>query len=167
MRRKTTWKPFTIAVAVLLGICLAAPATFAADKPNILVIISDDVGISNISAYSRGLVGYQTPNLDRIANEGMMFTDYYSEQSCTAGRSAFITGQHPIRTGLTKVGFPGAALGLQPEDPTLAELLKNHGYATGQFGKNHLGDLNKYLPTVHGFDEFLALSHICRTGLPS
>jgi arylsulfatase len=154
MRRKTTWKPFTIAVAVLLGICLAAPATFAADKPNILVIISDDVGISNISAYSRGLVGYQTPNLDRIANEGMMFTDYYSEQSCTAGRSAFITGQHPIRTGLTKVGFPGAALGLQPEDPTLAELLKNHGYATGQFGKNHLGDLNKYLPTVHGFDEF-------------
>ena len=118
------------------------------------MIISDDVGISNISAYSRGLVGYQTPNLDRIANEGMMFTDYYSEQSCTAGRSAFITGQHPIRTGLTKVGFPGAALGLQPEDPTLAELLKNHGYATGQFGKNHLGDRNKYLPTVHGFDEF-------------
>jgi arylsulfatase len=147
----------TIILLLLCGIALlvAGQVSLAStEKPNILVIISDDVGISNISAYSRGLVGYQTPNLDRIANEGMMFTDYYSEQSCTAGRSAFITGQHPIRTGLTKVGFPGAALGLQPEDPTLAELLKNHGYATGQFGKNHLGDLNKYLPTVHGFDEF-------------
>jgi arylsulfatase A-like enzyme len=127
----------------------------AAEKPNILVIMSDDVGITNISAYSRGMAGYKTPNLDRIAKEGMMFTDYYAEQSCTAGRSAFVTGQHPVRTGLTKVGFPGAELGIQPEDPTLAELLKNFGYATGQFGKNHLGDRNKYLPTVHGFDEFL------------
>ena len=123
-------------------------------RPNILVVMSDDVGITNISAYSRGLVGYQTPNIDRLANEGIIFTDYYAEQSCTAGRSAFITGQHPVRTGLTKVGFPGAAIGIQKEDPTLAELLKNHGYATGQFGKNHLGDRNEYLPTVHGFDEF-------------
>ena len=162
MRLKALLKPFSMAVAVFLGICLAAPATFAANpstssgqsKPNILVIMSDDVGITNISAYSRGLVGYQTPNIDRIANEGMLFTDYYAEQSCTAGRSAFITGQHPVRTGLTKVGFPGAAIGIQKEDPTLAELLKNHGYATGQFGKNHLGDRNEYLPTVHGFDEF-------------
>lgn len=126
----------------------------SAEKPNILVIMSDDVGITNISAYSRGMAGYKTPNLDRIAKEGMMFTDYYAEQSCTAGRSAFITGQHPVRTGLTKVGFPGSELGIQPEDPTLAELLKNFGYAAGQFGKNHLGDRNKYLPTVHGFDEF-------------
>jgi arylsulfatase len=123
-------------------------------KPNILIIMSDDVGITNISSYSRGLVGYQTPNIDRIAKEGILFTDYYAEQSSTAGRAAFITGQSPVRTGLTKVGFPGASLGIQAEDPTLAELLKNHGYATGQFGKNHLGDLNKYLPTVHGFDEF-------------
>jgi arylsulfatase len=141
---------FVCAFVVLIGLNTQA----AAEKPNILVIMSDDVGITNISAYSRGLVGYQTPNIDRIANEGMLFTDYYAEQSCTAGRSAFITGQHPVRTGLTKVGFPGAAIGLQKEDPTLAELLKNHGYATGQFGKNHLGDRNEYLPTVHGFDEF-------------
>lgn len=133
---------------------VGASAAAAADKPNILVIMSDDVGITNLSAYSRGLVGYQTPNIDRIANEGVLFTDYYGEQSCTAGRSAFITGQSPLRTGLTKVGLPGAPLGLQPEDPTLAELLKPMGYMTGQFGKNHLGDLNKYLPTVHGFDEF-------------
>jgi len=142
---------------LLLLALLSTVSTLAfakSDKPNILVIMSDDVGITNVSAYSRGLVGYQTPNLDRIANEGMMFTDSYAEQSCTAGRSAFITGQHPVRTGLTKVGFPGSAIGLQKEDPTLAELLKNHGYATGQFGKNHLGDRNEYLPTVHGFDEF-------------
>ncbi len=142
----------------LLGLVALAATSVqslaATDKPNILVIMSDDVGITNISAYSRGMAGYHTPNIDRIANEGMMFTDYYAEQSCTAGRSAFITGQHPVRTGLTKVGFPGAELGIQKEDPTLAELLKNHGYATGQFGKNHLGDRNKYLPTVHGFDEF-------------
>jgi arylsulfatase len=150
MRRKAL---FCI-VVLLLTLCLAIPTAFAAEKPNILVIMSDDVGITNISAYSRGLVGYQTPNIDRIANGGILFTDYYAEQSCTAGRSAFITGQHPVRTGLTKVGFPGSAIGIQKEDPTLAELLKNHGYATGQFGKNHLGDRNEYLPTVHGFDEF-------------
>ena len=126
----------------------------AQDKPNILVIMSDDVGITNLSAYSRGLVGYQTPNIDRIANEGVLFTDYYGEQSCTAGRSAFITGQSPLRTGLTKVGLPGSAIGLSAEDPTLAELLKPMGYLTGQFGKNHLGDRNEFLPTLHGFDEF-------------
>jgi arylsulfatase A-like enzyme len=125
-----------------------------AKKPNILVIWGDDIGISNLSCYSHGLMGYQTPNIDRLANEGMMFTDCYGEQSCTAGRASFITGQSGYRTGLTKVGIPGAPVGLQAEDPTIAELLKPLGYATGQFGKNHLGDQNKYLPTVHGFDEF-------------
>ena len=122
--------------------------------PNIVIIWGDDIGQSNISAYSRGMMGYQTPNIDRIARDGMLFTDYYAEQSCTAGRCSFITGQHGMRTGMTKVGLPGAALGLQAEDPTIAELLKSKGYATGQFGKNHLGDRNEYLPTVHGFDEF-------------
>jgi arylsulfatase A-like enzyme len=144
-------------VALLVALVLLVGADIASaegKKPNILVIMSDDVGITNISAYSRGLAGYQTPNIDRIANEGMLFTDYYAEQSCTAGRSAFITGQSTVRTGLTKVGFPGASIGLSAKDPTLAELLKNHGYATGQFGKNHLGDRNEFLPTVHGFDEF-------------
>src|SRR5689334_2524155 len=124
------------------------------DKPNILVIWGDDIGITNLSCYSDGLMGYRTPNIDRLADEGMRFTDAYGEQSCTAGRAAFITGQCGYRTGLTKVGVPGATAGLKAEDPTLAELLKNHGYATGQFGKNHLGDKNEYLPTVHGFDEF-------------
>ena len=123
-------------------------------KPNIVIIWGDDIGQSNISAYSHGVMGYQTPNIDRVAKEGMMFTDYYAEQSCTAGRASFITGQSGLRTGLTKVGLPGAALGLQKEDPTIAELLKPLGYATGQFGKNHLGDRNEFLPTVHGFDEF-------------
>ena len=124
------------------------------DKPNILVIWGDDIGITNLSCYSDGLMGYRTPNIDRIANEGMRFTDSYGEQSCTAGRSSFITGQSVYRTGLSKVGIPGMDIGLQAEDPTIAELLKPLGYATGQFGKNHLGDMNKYLPTVHGFDEF-------------
>jgi arylsulfatase A-like enzyme len=124
------------------------------DKPNILVIWGDDIGITNLSCYSDGLMGYRTPNIDRIAAEGMRFTDSYGEQSCTAGRAAFITGQSGYRTGLTKVGIPGATLGLQAEDPTIADLLKNQGYATGQFGKNHLGDRNDFLPTVHGFDEF-------------
>ena len=126
----------------------------AKDKPNILVIWGDDIGITNLSCYSDGLMGYRTPNIDRIANEGMRFTDSYGEQSCTAGRSSFITGQSVFRTGLSKVGMPGVDVGLQAEDVTIAELLKPHGYATGQFGKNHLGDLNKYLPTAHGFDEF-------------
>jgi arylsulfatase A-like enzyme len=123
-------------------------------KPNILIIWGDDIGITNLSCYSDGLMGYRTPNIDRIANEGMRFTDSYGQQSCTAGRSAFITGQNPYRTGLTKVGMPGVDTGLQAEDPTIAELLKPLGYATGQFGKNHFGDRNKYLPTAHGFDEF-------------
>jgi len=123
-------------------------------KPNILVIWGDDIGISNLSCYSSGLMGYHTPNIDRIANEGMRFTDSYGEQSCTAGRSSFITGQSCFRTGLSKVGIPASPIGLQAEDPTIAELLKPLGYGTGQFGKNHLGDMNKYLPTAHGFDEF-------------
>jgi arylsulfatase A-like enzyme len=123
-------------------------------KPNILVIWGDDIGLANISAYSNGLMGYQTPNIDRIAHEGMMFLDYYAEQSCTAGRSSFITGQATLRTGLSKVGIPGVKVGLQARDATIAELLKPQGYATGQFGKNHLGDRNEFLPTVHGFDEF-------------
>ncbi|WP_026735888.1 arylsulfatase [Fischerella sp. PCC 9605] len=123
-------------------------------KPNILVIWGDDIGIWNLSCYSHGTMGYKTPNIDRLAKEGMMFTDSYGEQSCTAGRAAFITGQSVFRTGLSKVGIPGAPVGLQAEDPTIAELLKPLGYATGQFGKNHFGDLNKFLPTVHGFDEF-------------
>jgi arylsulfatase A-like enzyme len=123
-------------------------------QPNIVVIWGDDIGITNLSCYSDGLMGYRTPNIDRLAEEGMRFTDSYGEQSCTAGRSSFITGQSVYRTGLSKVGVPSADVGLQPEDPTIAELLKPLGYATGQFGKNHLGDLNKFLPTVHGFDEF-------------
>lgn len=130
--------------------------TFAAadDKPNILVIWGDDVGQSNISAYTRGLMGYRTPNIDRIANEGILFTDYYGEQSCTAGRSTFIMGQSVFRTGLSKVGLPGAEEGISELDPTIAGLLKDQGYATGQFGKNHLGDRDEHLPTNHGFDEF-------------
>jgi arylsulfatase len=123
-------------------------------RPNILVIWGDDIGISNLSCYSDGLMGYRTPNIDRIAAEGARFTDYYGEQSCTAGRAAFITGQNPYRTGLTKVGLPGADIGLRAEDPTIATALKELGYATGQFGKNHLGDRDEFLPTMHGFDEF-------------
>jgi len=123
-------------------------------KPNILVLWGDDIGQSNISAYTKGMMGYHTPNIDRIANEGMIFTDYYGEQSCTAGRSSFITGQSVFRTGLSKVGLPGADLGLKVEDPTIAVVLKKQGYATGQFGKNHLGDKDEHLPTNHGFDEF-------------
>jgi arylsulfatase A-like enzyme len=130
------------------------PAAPAGAKPNILVIFGDDIGLTNISAYSMGLMGYRTPNIDRIAKEGMIFTDYYAEQSCTAGRSSFITGQATLRTGLSKVGVPASPIGIQARDITIAEALKPLGYATGQFGKNHLGDRNEYLPTVHGFDEF-------------
>lgn len=130
----------------------ASPAD--AQKPNIVVIFGDDIGYSNISAYNQGVMGYKTPNIDSIASEGAKFTSYYSEQSSTAGRSAFITGQMPFRTGLSKVGMPGAPQGLQKEDPTIANILKQLGYATGQFGKNHLGDRDEYLPTAHGFDEF-------------
>ena len=126
----------------------------ASAKPNILILWGDDIGWFNISHNNRGMMGYQTPNIDRIAREGIEFTDYYGQQSCTAGRAAFITGQNPVRTGLTKVGCPAAPIGLQPEDPTIADMLKPLGYVTGQFGKNHLGDRNLFLPTVHGFDEF-------------
>jgi arylsulfatase A-like enzyme len=130
------------------------PVGRATGKPNILIIWGDDIGQSNLSCYTKGVMGYRTPNIDRIANEGMIFTDYYGEQSCTAGRSAFITGQSVFRTGLSKVGIPGATLGMRAEDPSIADLLKPFGYATGQFGKNHLGDKDEHLPTMHGFDEF-------------
>ena len=153
MKRMISMKMFTVAV-VAVGLCLACPTVYAAKKPNILVIWGDDIGYWNLSHINHGMMGYQTPNIDRIAKEGLHFTDYYAEQSCTAGRSAFITGQIPVRTGLTKVGMPGAPQGLQKEDPTIAELLKPLGYVTGQFGKNHLGDRNEFFPTVHGFDEF-------------
>ncbi len=142
------------AISLLAAMLLLPVAAAAADKPNILVIWGDDIGQSNISAYTRGMMGYRTPNIDRIANEGMLFTDYYGEQSCTAGRSSFIMGQSVFRTGLSKVGLPGAEQGMQVEDPTIAGLLKDQGYATGQFGKNHLGDRDEHLPTNHGFDEF-------------
>jgi arylsulfatase len=138
----------------LLGAMIMVTSVFAQKKPNILVIWGDDIGQSNISAYTFGVVGYQTPNIDRLAKEGMMFTDYYSEQSCTAGRSSFILGQSVFRTGLSKVGLPGATEGISEKDPTIAEMLKPLGYATGQFGKNHLGDRDEHLPTNHGFDEF-------------
>ncbi len=146
-----------IALPLALGILAAAASVgpaHAAGPPNILVIWGDDVGQSNISAYTMGLMGYRTPNIDRIADEGMIFTDYYGEQSCTAGRSSFIMGQSVFRTGLSKVGLPGAELGMRKEEPTIAGLLKARGYATGQFGKNHLGDKDEHLPTNHGFDEF-------------
>ncbi len=147
---------FTGLRSVVAGVAvlLAAVAQAATSKPNILVIWGDDIGQFNVSAYNRGMMGYRTPNIDRIANEGALFTDWYGQQSCTAGRAAFITGQSPIRTGLTKVGLPGAPEGMQKEDPTIATLLRAQGYMTGQFGKNHLGDRDSMLPTAHGFDEF-------------
>jgi arylsulfatase len=144
-----------ISASVALSLAaLIAPAAAQDKKPNILVVWGDDIGQSNISAYTKGVMGYKTPNIDRIANEGMLFTDYYGEQSCTAGRSSFIMGQSVFRTGLSKVGLPGADLGMREEEPTIAALLKAQGYATGQFGKNHLGDKDEHLPTNHGFDEF-------------
>lgn len=143
-------KLFNLFIALIL-----IPLTgISQDKPNILIIFPDDVGWSNVSAYGNGVMGYTTPNIDRIAKEGIMFTEHYAQPSCTAGRAALITGQYPIRSGMTTVGRPGGPLGLKKESPTLAEVLKEQGYATGQFGKNHLGDLNSHLPTVHGFDEF-------------
>jgi arylsulfatase len=138
----------------LYKINLKEGTIMATKQPNILILWGDDIGTWNISHFSRGMMGYRTPNIDRVAQEGVTFTDYYGQQSCTAGRAAFITGQNPLRTGLTKVGMPGATVGLQAEDCTIAELLKPLGYATGQFGKNHLGDRNEFLPTAHGFDEF-------------
>ncbi len=146
------WTAFAL---IVINACVPALSVQAADnKPNIVIIWGDDIGQSNVSAYSGGMMGYRTPNIDRVAHEGVIFTDYYAEQSCTAGRAAFITGQSVFRTGLSKVGLPGSDLGLRKEDPTIAELLKAQGYATGQFGKNHLGDKDEFLPTAHGFDEF-------------
>jgi len=146
-------KPFVFKFIALL-LLLPFQAAGAADKPNILIMWGDDIGQFNVSAYNMGMMGYRTPNIDSIAREGALFTDWYGQQSCTAGRAAFITGQSPMRTGLTKVGLPGAPEGMQKEDPTIAGLLKAQGYMTGQFGKNHLGDLDEMLPTAHGFDEF-------------
>jgi arylsulfatase len=139
---------------IVLGVFILAGSAFAADKPNILIIWGDDIGQFNVSANNQGMMGYKTPNIDRIAKEGALFTDWYGQQSCTAGRAAFITGQSPMRTGLTKVGLPGAPEGMKKEDPTIAGLLKAQGYVTGQFGKNHLGDRDEMLPSNHGFDEF-------------
>ncbi len=154
MNTRPTWKLFVFAVLMLLVWSVEVTATQEAKKPNILVIWGDDIGWFNISAYNRGMMEYRTPNIDRIANEGILFTDAYGQNSCTAGRAAFITGQSPYRTGLLKVGLPGAKEGLHKEDPTIAEMLKPMGYMTGQFGKNHLGDLDEHLPSNHGFDEF-------------
>jgi arylsulfatase A-like enzyme len=148
-------------LAVALTLAAPAPALAQQKKPNVLVIWGDDIGYWNVSAYNHGMMGYKTPNIDRLAKEGAMFTDWYGQQSCTAGRAAFITGQTPFRTGLLKVGLPGAKEGLQKEDVTIAELLKAQGYMTGQFGKNHLGDQDEHLPTAHGFDEFFgSLYHL-------
>jgi arylsulfatase A-like enzyme len=147
-------KSAAISILALLITAACASAQTAAKKPNILVIMADDIGYWNVSANNQGMMGYRTPNIDRIAKEGANFTDLYAQQSCTAGRAAFITGQSPYRTGLLKVGLPAAKEGLSAKDPTLADLLKPQGYATAQFGKNHLGDRNEFLPTVHGFDEF-------------
>src|SRR5262249_20820672 len=143
-----------LAMAATVFAQTARTGQAAARKPNILVIMGDDIGWFNTSAYNGGMMGYRTPNIDRIGAEGARFTDWYGQQSCTAGRGAFVTGQSPIRTGLTKVGLPGADIGLSDKDPSVAEFLKQLGYATGQFGKNHLGDRDEFLPTKHGFDEF-------------
>ncbi|WP_299935098.1 arylsulfatase [uncultured Pelagimonas sp.] len=153
MLKTNSFRQWALGAATAAALIVPS-AVLAQDKPNILVIWGDDIGRSNISAYTMGMMGYRTPNIDSIANEGMIFTDYYGEQSCTAGRSSYIMGQSVFRTGLSKVGLPGADLGMQEEDPTIAGLLKAEGYMTGQFGKNHLGDKDEHLPTNHGFDEF-------------
>src|SRR3990170_4439923 len=163
--RLRPWQVFTLcaaASAFLLSVVAPrgmaqAPATPAKGdkKPNIVIIWGDDIGVHNISAYNHGIMGYKTPNIDRIAKEGALFTDAYAQQSCTAGRASFILGQHPFRTGLLTIGMPGSPQGIPDWAPTIADLLKAQGYTTGQFGKNHLGDRNQHLPTVHGFDEFL------------
>ena len=152
---------YVLVCLTILGFSLPS---FAADKPNVLVIWGDDVGMWNISAYHRGMMGGSTPNIDRIANDGMIFMDHYAQASCTAGRAAFITGQYPMRTGLSTVGLPGAPQGLQEKDPTLATMLKSKGYVTGQFGKNHLGDRDEHLPTNHGFDEFFGILYHLNAG---
>jgi arylsulfatase len=146
-------KPFIRTTSLVLALVFASTAA-AQDKPNILVIWGDDIGVHNVSAYNHGVMGYQTPSIDRIAKEGALFTDAYAQQSCTAGRASFILGQHPFRTGMLTIGMPGSEHGTPDWAPTLADLLKNHGYVAGQFGKNHLGDRDKHLPTAHGFDEF-------------
>jgi len=151
--RANLFIPIGIAMAFLCAVA------HGQDKPNILVIMGDDIGWFNTSCYNSGVMGYRTPNIDRIASEGIRFTDFYAQQSCTAGRAAFITGQCPKRTGLLKIGMPGEPTGLQSEDPTIAELLKPHGYATGQFGKNHLGDLDEFLPTNHGVPRRITRLH--------
>src|SRR5947208_8393698 len=157
MRRLAT----LLALIVLAIVGAAIPALAQAKKPNILIIWGDDIGYWNVSAYNQGMMGYKTPNIDRIAKEGALFTDWYGQQSCTAGRACFITGQSGYRTGLLKVGLPGAKEGLQARDVTLAQLLKAQGYMTAQFGKNHLGDADETLPTAHGFDEFFgSLYHL-------
>ena len=145
-------KPINCSITAIGALALLIVSAPAADKPNILVIWGDDIGWSNLGCYNHGVMGYGTPNIDSIASEGVMFTDHYAQPSCTAGRAAFITGQYPIRSGMTTVGQPGDPLGLKAASPCLAEVLKAEGYATGHFGKNHLGDRNEHLPTAHGFD---------------
>jgi len=157
--RKSDWADLVMSrsiftILIVAGSLLISTGVRAQERPNILVIWGDDIGWANLSAYNHAVMGYGTPNIDRIAREGVLFTDHYAQPSCTAGRAAFITGQYPIRSGMTTVGQPGSPLGLQAESPSLAEVLKAEGYRTGQFGKNHLGDRNEHLPTVHGFDEF-------------
>ena len=155
MKQKLVTLHLSLVAAAATLLCAVAQIQAADKKPNILVIWGDDIGIHNISAYNLGLMGYKTPNIDRIAKEGALFTDAYAQQSCTAGRASFILGQHPFRTGLLTIGMPGSPQGIPEWAPTIADLLKAQGYATGQFGKNHLGDRDSHLPTVHGFDEFL------------
>src|SRR5215510_6381744 len=154
--RRTIWLALVVRTlaAILVALAWAAEPAAAQQKPNIIMIMGDDIGWANIGAYNQGVMAMRTPNLDRLAAEGMRFTDYYAEASCTAGRANFITGEIPLRTGLTTVGQAGSPIGMPEQAPTIATALKAMGYATGQFGKNHLGDLNKFLPTVHGFDEF-------------
>src|SRR5260370_6281231 len=154
MKNKLIKQSLTVLTASAALLCASISAQAADNKPNILFIMGDDIGMWNIGAYHRGMMAGRTPNLDKIAKEGMLFTDYYAEASCTAGRANFITGELPIRTGMTTVGQAGAAVGLPAEAVTTATILKSMGYATGQFGKNHLGDKNEFLPTVHGFDEY-------------
>ena len=149
MQTRDSW----ICAGLLVLLAATVPALSQGKKPNIVVIFGDDIGMWNVGAYTHGMMG-RTPSIDSIANDGMLFTDHYAQPSCTAGRAAFIMGQLPLRTGMTTIGIPGSTRGIQKTDPTLAEVLKTQGYATGQFGKNHLGDRNEFLPTVHGFDEW-------------
>ena len=156
MKTRRIWNVLALTTALVAGLAvLPAAQAQTSKKPNVLVIWGDDIGTENISYYNRGMMGYKTPNIDRIANEGVFFTDYYGQQSCTAGRAAFINGSVPVRTGMTKVGIPGAPEGWQKTDVTMATAMKSLGYSTGQFGKNHQGDRDEHLPTMHGFDEFL------------